>query len=203
MVSGRPVAFLERRLELDVRPLPIELYGHYGLQHRLQDGQVVGPPLEDRYAESAQAALTEARARAPRGVIVEPKGVALTLHWRVAPEQKDAATALARELAVRHGLYAREGKMAIELVPDADQNKGSAIRSIFSELSAGCVLGDDLGDIPAFQAARELQRGRDFDAVLVVAASIEVPPELIELADLQVNGPHGALAFLEALSAAA
>lgn len=201
VVSGRPVAFLVDRLGLEHEP--VELYGQYGLEHRLADGTVVEPPERQRYADSVDAALREARADASPGVIVEAKGIALTLHWRRAPAKRDASLALARELAARHGLYAREGKTAIELVPDPAQDKGVAIRSIFADVTVGCVLGDDVGDIPAFRAARDLERARDFTAVLVVAASPDVPPELLELADVRVEGPHGALAFLQRLAAAA
>jgi trehalose 6-phosphate phosphatase len=200
VVSGRPVAFLVERLDLGAVASPVELYGHYGLEHRLADGSVIEPPEEHRYEEVARAALVEARARAPRGVIVEAKGISLTLHWRQAPEEMEASIALAFELAGQFGLTARQGAMAIELVPDSGQDKGSAVRSIFSDLSTGCVLGDDVGDIPAFLAARELERARDFQAELVVVNSAEVPPELLELATLSVDGPQGALAFLEALT---
>ncbi len=202
VVSGRPVAFLVEQLALDDTPIPIELFGQYGLEHRLVDGTIIGPPDERRYVEAVNGALSEARDRAPHGVIVEAKGIALTLHWRNAPQAKDASIALAGELAERYRLHARVGKMAIELVPSAAQDKGAAIRSIFAELATGGVLGDDVGDIPAFRAARELGRARNFDAVLVVATSDEAPPELLELADVIVDGPRGALAFLESLAAA-
>jgi trehalose 6-phosphate phosphatase len=202
VVSGRPVAFLVERLDLSDAASRVELYGHYGLEHRLADGQVIGPPDEGRYEQIVDAALAEARSRAPRGVIVEAKGISLTLHWRQAPEEKAASIALAFELAERHGLTARQGTMAIELVPDSGQDKGTAVESIFSGLSSGCVLGDDVGDIPAFRAARELELARGFEAVLVVARSSEVPPELVKLANVSVEGPQGALDFLEALAAA-
>ncbi len=203
VVSGRPIAFLVDRLDLDHQPVPVELYGQYGLEHRLADGTVIEPPQQQRYVDVVDAALRDARAHVPPGVIVEAKGIALTLHWRQAPAAKDASLTLARELAERHGLYAREGKMAIELVPDLAQDKGTAIRSVFAELVMGCVLGDDVGDIPAFRAARDLERVRDFAAVLVVATSPETPPELLELADVCVDGPPGALKFLRRLAAGA
>ena len=202
VVSGRPIAFLVEHLALDDASIPIELFGQYGLEHRLVDGTIVGPPDERRYVDAVNGSLAEARDRVPHGVIVEAKGIALTLHWRNAPQAKAASIALAGELAERFGLHAREGKMAIELVPSAAQDKGTAIRSIFAELTTGCVLGDDVGDIPAFSAARELERARNFAAVLVVATSDEAPPELLELADLLVDGPRGTLAFLEGLAAA-
>jgi trehalose 6-phosphate phosphatase len=202
VVSGRPVAFLAQRLEIDHRPGPIELYGQYGLEHRLIDGTLVEPLHRRRYVDAVNAALREARADAPLGVFVEAKGIALTLHWRRAPEAKDATLALARQVAEHHGLYARVGRMAVELVPDSAQNKGDAIRSVFADLTAGCVLGDDVGDIPAFRAARGLEQLRDFSAVLVVVVSREVPPELVEAADVRVDGPQGALGFLRGLASA-
>lgn len=200
IVSGRPVAFLVERLGIGSTPTPLEIFGEYGIEHRNADGSVARDPHATQYLDAVAAALVEARSSAPRGVVVEEKGMSLTLNWRRAPELADEVAALAERLAESHGLAVRAGKMAAELVPKVARDKGAVVATLFAGLSAGCVVGDDLGDIPAFEAVSELEADGGFDAVRVVASSPEVPPELVDAADLVVDGPSGALAFLMELA---
>ena len=96
VVSGRPTEFLHQVL---ASPVGVTLIGLYGL------GQV-GPdarPWEPVIAEIA----ARARAEAPAGVHVEPKGLTVTLHWRHAPEAGPWAAAFARRQEQAHGVRAR------------------------------------------------------------------------------------------------
>ena len=200
IVSGRPVSFLVDRLDIGASSTPLEIFGEYGIEHRNPDGSVSRDPQAAQYADAVAGAVAEARAAAPLGVIIEEKGISLTLNWRSAPELAEEARALAEQLAERHGLAIRPGKMANELVPKVARDKGSIVTALFAGLSAGCVVGDDVGDIPAFNALTALANDGGFDAVRVVASSPEVPKELIEAADVIVDGPHGALEFLTELA---
>ena len=62
------------------------------------------------------------------------------------------------------------------------------------------VAGDDLGDLSAFAAAFEL-KARGGDVLRIAVDSAEVPPALIEQADVIVDGPPGLLEFLRGLLA--
>jgi hypothetical protein len=97
-------------------------------------------------------------------------------------------------------LTLRLGKMAAELVPSVACDKGVVVRSLFSGLGAGCVLGDDVADIPAFEAVAALELSGGFDGVRVVVASAEVPERLVAMSDVRVEGPRGALEFLSMLA---
>jgi trehalose 6-phosphate phosphatase len=61
-----------------------------------------------------------------------------------------------------------------------------------------CYIGDDLGDLPAFDAV-ESMRDNGIAGLTVCSASIEVA-EVATRADLIVDGPAGVVSFLEALS---
>jgi trehalose 6-phosphate phosphatase len=200
VVSGRPVSFLVAHLGIGPELAHLGVYGHYGLEHLGSDGTVDYDPLVDDYAGVVAAATAEAHARVPRGALVEEKGLALTLHWRQAPEAAPASVALAHDLAERHGLAIRQGKRAIELVLPVANDKGSVVASLLSACSAGCVLGDDVGDIPAFAAIDLLAHTRPFEGVRVAVTSPEVPEELVAMADVVVDGPRGALGFLGELA---
>jgi trehalose 6-phosphate phosphatase len=78
-------------------------------------------------------------------------------------------------------------------------DKGSAVVSLASNLQAACYLGDDLGDLPAFAALAQLAV-TGVATVAVAVRSAETPPELLERADLVVDGPEGALALLRQLA---
>jgi trehalose 6-phosphate phosphatase len=64
--------------------------------------------------------------------------------------------------------------------------------------SAVLFAGDDVGDLPAFDAVDEL-RGRGVPGLTVCSASDEGPPALAERADVVVDGPVGVVALLAAL----
>ncbi len=106
VISGRPADFLHEVLG---SPAGVRLIGLYGLGE-------VGPdarPWEPLIADVAD----RARAEAPTGIYVEPKGLTVTLHWRHAPETGAWAHAFAvREEAAR-GLRVYQGRMSLELRP--------------------------------------------------------------------------------------
>jgi trehalose 6-phosphate phosphatase len=133
-------------------------------------------------------------------VEVEDKGLAVTVHWRRAPQAGDRATATARAEAARGGLRSHPGRLSVELRPPTDTDKGSAVRALVSGCSAACYLGDDLGDLPAFAALAELASGEGLVTVSIAAVDDESAPEVAEAADVVVRGPLGALAVLEWLA---
>ena len=62
---------------------------------------------------------------------------------------------------------------------------------------AACFVGDDVGDLPAFDALHRLPAKAA--ALTVAVLTPEVDARVIEEADLVVRGPDGALAFLRQL----
>jgi trehalose 6-phosphate phosphatase len=86
----------------------------------------------------------------------------------------------ARQIADRHGLEVVPGKLVWELRPAVRSDKGDAVRRVVAESGAQEVVmvGDDLGDLPAFAAAAELAaEGRD--GLRVAVRSAEAPPALL------------------------
>ena len=140
---------------------------------------------------------------APEGTWIEDKGRSLAVHTRRAAEP-DAALDLLRprleRLAERAGLVTEPGRMVVELRPQG-VDKGAALRGLVHEVAAGSVLyaGDDLGDLPAFDAVDDL-REEGVPGVTVCSASDEVT-EVADRADLVVPGPGGLAEFLRGLPA--
>ena len=93
------------------------------------------------------------------------------------------------------------GRQVLEIrAPGMD--KGKALRSIVAETAARQVIfaGDDLGDLPAFQAVLQL-RDQGVPGLLICSASTE-EKALEQISDLLVDGPAGVAAWLTDLAEA-
>lgn len=196
VISGRPVSFLERWL-----PPRLVLCGLYGLEC-LRDGRRQDHPSAGTWREVIDDVAAICEAKGPRGMWVERKGLSLTLHYRQAPEVAADVLRVAEQQALRSGLLLRPAKMSYELHPPIEANKGTTLYELVSGagLRAAIFLGDDVGDLTAFDALDRLAA----DGVATVRVGVESPeaPDLLlERADLVVDGPEGALAVLLALLA--
>lgn len=196
VVSGRPVSFLARRLG-PAAAKGVELYGLHGLER--WDGKGPSPVREAAaWAGPVSEARTEAESEAVPGLEVEDKTYSVTLHWRRALDPATvgaAAGPLARRLARAHGLVARPGKASVELVPPLSIDKGTVVAALGSGLGLAAFIGDDLGDVRAFEALSSL--ARDGTAIARVAVTgPEAPPALLAAADLVLSGPEETAALL-------
>ena len=107
-----------------------------------------------------------------------------------------------RQIAGRHGLEVVPGKLGWELCPAVHSDKGDAVRKVIADSGARSVdvVGDDLGDLAAFAAAAQVAAAGG-DGLRVAVRSAEAPPELLDQADLVVDGPPGLRDLLERLAA--
>ncbi len=203
VVSGRPVAFLADRLGLDLlaQESRISVFGVYGLEWAGPDGVVHTRADAEAWRATVGRAAAEARDQAGPGVVVELKGLAATIHWRRAPEEESSAQGLARRLAERWRLASHPGRRSVELRPPVEADKGTVVTSVCQAMTAACFVGDDRGDLPAFDALDRLASASGLLAVKVAVDSAEAPAELVSAADLVVDGPQGALALLASLDA--
>ncbi len=155
LVSGRPVDQLDRL----THPLRLPAAGLHGAQLRL---------LADHDIPAADTAewLHDLHLRAEKlahqhpGILVEHKGSALALHWRLAPQAADAVQSFAREqLAQLPGVRLQPGNNVIEFVT-ALHDKGSAVRTLMQAPPFSgrrpIFVGDDLTDEAGFTAAAQL-----------------------------------------------
>ena len=201
VITGRPVA---QAVELgDLATVPgLIVLGHYGWE-RWENGQVSAPPAPPGVAAARRELPGVLRAAgAPAGTRIEDKGHAVAVHTRGC-DDPDAALARLRgplaALAELTGLALEPGRRVVELRPPG-MDKGVALRELAAERGARSVLfcGDDLGDLAAFAAVRDL-RTASIPGVTVISASPE--SELpTEEADLVVDGPDGIAALFTALA---
>jgi trehalose 6-phosphate phosphatase len=91
------------------------------------------------------------------------------------------------------------GRLCHELRPPIERNKGTVVREHAVGLDGVCLLGDDAGDLAAFDALDGLERDGRF-VLRVGVRSAEAPAELLARADVQVDGPAGVVELLTRLS---
>ena len=191
VVSGRPVDFLVTML-----PAHVDLVGLYGLERRIDGAHSTVADAEPWRLPIATAVGDAGEAFG--AAVVEPKGVSLTVHYRNDDDLRVPMEQWARDTAARTGLDWRPAKRSFELHPPLHLDKGTAV----AELGAGhdpvAYVGDDLGDLPAFDG---LDRLADDGAttVRVAVRGDEAPDELLARADHVVDGTAGAEVVLRDL----
>jgi len=192
VVSGRPISYLQAQV-----PGDLVLSGLYGLETR-RDGRHERHPEAAAWQAVVDAVAVEAAEADLPELEVEHKGLSLTLHFRTHQEHAAAALAWADDAAARSGLRVRRAKMSVELHPPVEVDKGTVVEGLVAGLSAACYIGDDVGDAPAFDALDRLA-ARGVAAVRIAVTTSESVPELLDRADLLVDGPAGVLDVLRSL----
>lgn len=197
VISGRPVRYLVEQLGAVEGPLVLS--GLYGLEEaRRGEGRawdVTELPEATAWRGVVEQAADRADAELPEEVFVERKGLSVTLHWRRHATVAATAEAWAERAAAELGLGLHGGKKSAELRPPLDRDKGTVVMELAGSFRAACFMGDDVGDLPAFDALRAL----DGATVGVAVTSSEIDPRVLEAADVVVDGPERALAFLRQL----
>jgi trehalose 6-phosphate phosphatase len=197
VVSGRPLAFLRHVLGDDLSD-ELWLAGTYGLETSER-----GVVVENGEAATWRTVVAGVVARAVDrfGVLAEDKGLSLTVHFRTAPDLADEVNAWAQAEANATGLEPRPAKASVELHPPVHVDKGTVVEWATAGMSAACFIGDDVGDLPAFDALDRLSRS-GLKSVKIAVATTEAPQAMLQRADLLVDGTDAVLALLQELAPA-
>ena len=205
VITGRPVRTAVRLGGFDtVAELgSMVVLGQYGVERwdAARNSYVVPPaPAEIQAVADELPGLLESLDLSE--VRVEHKGRAVGVHTRTLADPAAAFGRLeapVRALADRYGLRVEPGKNVWEIrAPGMD--KGAALRSVVTETGAKQVVfaGDDLGDLPAFEAVQAL-RTEGLAGLLVCSASYE-EDALVEISDVILDGTAGVAEWLTALA---
>jgi len=205
VITGRPARTavrLGRFREVDgLRSMTV--LGQYGVERwSATDDRCQLPPDPPEITAVAEELPAIVQSLDLAEVTVENKGRALAVHTRKLSDPRAAFTRLSaplHELAARYGLVVEQGKNVWEIrAPGAD--KGRALQAIVEEAGARQVIfaGDDLGDLAAFRAVRDLEKTGL--AGLLVCSSSDEEDALTELSDVVVDGPRGFASWLTELA---
>jgi len=134
------------------------------------------------------------------GIIVQRKSVGGSIHYRLAPDPEEARQrilSLLEEPARKVDMRLGEGKQVVEVRAPLAVNKGYALRQFVQRLGlqAAIFAGDDRTD---FDAVVEISRLRKdgIAALSIVVQHADTLPELLEHADIVVQGVEGMVDLL-------
>ncbi len=167
---------------------------------------VMDPQLEEwarRIHEFGREADTSDLRR--QRVRLEDKGPIIAFHWRGAPDEEAARTAVGEiaERAEAGGLRTHWGRKVLEVRPPVRIDKGAGIESLLSEVDVDAAMyaGDDATDLDAFRSLTQLvETGQLRNAVRVGVSSDEGPSAITAEADIVVEGPAGVQELLAVLA---
>ncbi len=200
-ISGRPAAEVKDMIKID----GMVYIGNHGLE-RWTEGHSEFPKDAQDYSTVVKDAIKELTpSLSIKGVIIEDKGVTATIHYRLCPEPQSAEKVILA--AIDNSPRARslriiQEKMAIDLLPPVEVNKGTATLDLIQgyNLQGGIYLGNDTTDIDAFRAIHAASRASNLQGIAIGIISQETPEELMTEADFTLNGVNDVERFLEWVS---
>lgn len=194
IVSGRELADLRDRVGVD----GLWYAGCHGFELQAPDGTTYvhdAAPGAERALAAAAEELTRSLS-AIEGILVEHKRFAVAVHYRrVAPEHVGAVTAAVHAQAHQRGLRVTGGRKVVELRPDMDWDKGTALQWILGHLVTPTLpiyVGDDLTDEDAFDAV-------EAEGISIVVRHDE-NGDRRTAAHFALPGPEGVRSFLDELA---
>jgi len=200
-ISGRPAVELKNMIGIS----GMVYIGNHGLE-RWTEGHSEFPEDVQDYSRVVKAAIKElTRLLSIEGISIQDKGITATIHYRLCREpqsaEKDILSAL-KDSPHARSLRIMLEKMAIDLLPPVNINKGTATLDLIQEYSlrGGIYMGDDLTDIDAFRAIRTAARTLDFHGFAIGITSQEMPEMLAAEVDFTLNGINDVERFLKWMS---
>ena len=201
VVSGRPATEVKNLVGID----GVVYIGNHGLERWAEDHSEYLEGVRD-YSMVIEAVIEELTTLLPmEGIRIEDKGITATIHYRLCQNHKSAENHILNALASLSqvkSLRIIQNRMAIDLLPPVETNKGTATLGLIREysLQGSVYLGDDMTDIDAFKAMRIASRNSDFRGFAIGIASKEMPDKLIAEAAFTLNGVTDVERFLHWMS---
>jgi trehalose 6-phosphate phosphatase len=191
-VTGRPAAQARAMIPIE----GVAISGNHGLEVMQGDTVTVVPPAA-RYLDAVHEALLLVEndgLLAEYGARIEDKGITFTIHYRNSPRPDHALRYMETQILPkldRAGLAWSFGRMVLEVRPPVAVDKGSAVKRLRGRRRIGQLLyvGDDRTDLDAFREA----------TIRIAVRSKEGPRELIDQADVVLDGPDAVVDMLAAL----
>ncbi len=188
ILTGRQLA------EIDALLVPAEFMG--GGVHGAELRTTPGGPITRVATALPEELVAEMTALAERmpGIIIEPKGPGLAVHYRLAPDRKAEIEIELRKLLPQYGddFVLCPGRKLFEIIA-AGHSKGTALETL-AKLPAffgrrPVMIGDDMGDVPALAAAERLG-----------GSGLRVAGEHFGRTGVDFQGPQGVISWLGKLA---
>ncbi len=200
-ISGRPAQQAREMVGVE----RMVYIGNHGLERWAKGKMEFVTGVEGFPDKVAQALRELKKLIALNGIVLEDKGLALSIHYRQCLDRESArryileripTAAIAREFSII------EGRMVVELRPPLEVNKGDAVLALVERhrLQGGIYLGDDISDIDAFAAIHRGSKGSSFKGLALGIIDEETSPLVEKEADVTLHGVGDVERFLEWLT---
>lgn len=202
---ARVAVITGRDLNTARRMVPCEgvvVVGSHGLEATFENDLLPGV---DRVALGAALERVEQRvlSRVPSAYLhVERKAISTAFHFRQTPELEGQLRHALADLPA--GLRLRDGRMVLEVLPDAQGGKDRALASLMKQFKARAllVMGDDATDAAMFRTAAGYVAAGLTVLIAGVLGGSETPADILELSDLVLRNPDEAREGLETIARA-
>ncbi len=190
LITGRDMVAVDAMFA----PFRLPVGAIHGTLLRDASGAIVGDPPHPALPDIRRR--LEAFASDHPSALVEDKGSAVAVHFRLDPALDKAAEAVVRAAVAEagEGLSVQPGKMVYEIRPDG-ADKGRALTAFMQEPAfrgrRPVAVGDDLTDESMFRAAR--------DAGGLAFRVGAAPPGHASAAEVGFEGPEAVRRWLRAL----
>jgi trehalose 6-phosphate phosphatase len=189
LITGRPIAAVDALFD----PLQLPVAGVHGFERRNAQGHYFRPAFAGSGLGFLRSEVT-ALAQSLHGVLLEDKGCAFALHYRLAPSLEETIRLrLARLVsAALPAFELLDGDCVVEIKP-VEHDKSTAIEAFMQEEPfsgrAPVFIGDDTTDLDGFAAMKRFNG-------LAIAVGSRIPGEK------RLAGTRDVRAWLEDLLAA-
>ncbi|MCL5048175.1 MAG: trehalose-phosphatase [Firmicutes bacterium] len=177
VISGRELEFLNQAFVPHIGrhgEMPIKIFGLYGSQ--TNDDNFAGLHRTSGMTAELKKAILQCSTSLPEKIYIEVKDNGVVFHYRNSPDLETEVLAMAEEVTNTFPVRALQGKKVIELVPADQIDKGDVIDYIGNYADAICYIGDDYGDIAAFESVNKRARS----GLSIGVFSEEMPIELYQ-----------------------
>lgn len=200
LVSGRAADELR-----DVASLPpdvsVAYVGNHGLEE-LIDGQIIVAPEALPFEPRMKAFHQDLGVPLLPAVRHQYKRITLSVTYRQATDLPGTRALLKEKLDqvnADYGFLLHEGRTIWEVKPPVELDKGTAIKRLIAEhrLDSAIFLGDDLTDVPALNAIRELRAAGTLKGLSVAVLGDTVVAPVQEAADVIADSVDTVTTILE------
>lgn len=205
IITGRAVDDVGRMISIN----DLVVVGNHGLEwwnkgqrHDHESGVAAIEAIAKVMNETEKALAGETDVS---NMIWENKRLSATIHFRNVDDPAETEALLLPivvPLAEENGLRCTTGKMIVEIRPQAQVNKGTAIDTLIEQhgLQSAVYIGDDVTDVDGFRALRE-QRASGVHTLAVGVVTPDAHPDVIEHADEVVGSVAELVEVLTLVSA--
>jgi trehalose 6-phosphate phosphatase len=198
VITGRDLNTARRMVPAD----NVTIIGSHGLEPSF-DSPLLPEIDREKLAPALEQLEQRVTSQVPGVYIhIERKSISTAFHFRTAPHLEERLRESLSPLPP--GLRIREGRMVLEVLPDAESGKDRALTALAGHFKVKSIitLGDDRTDVAMFEAA--IAERREGKTVLIcgVMGGAETPPGIRENADVMLESTEAAREALETVARA-